>query len=149
IDSDAPNAFATGRNPHHAVVAVTRGLLQLCSSSELRGVLAHELSHVKNRDILLSSVAATLAGAVTVFASLMRWQMLVGSGGRESSGRDTLGVIMAAVLAPIAATLIHLAISRTRDSEADASGARLTNDPMGLASALRKLELSNQGRGVA
>jgi heat shock protein HtpX len=150
IDSDTPNAFATGRHPYRAAVALTRGTLRVCSSNELRGVLAHELSHVKNRDILVSSVAATLAGAVMVLASLMRWETLIGTGsGREGSGRDTLCVMLAAVLAPIAATLIHLAISRTREYEADASGARLTSDPMGLANALRKLELSNQRQPFA
>jgi heat shock protein HtpX len=145
IDSDTPNAFATGRHPYRAAVALTRGTLRVCSGNELKGVLAHELSHVKNRDILVSSVAATLAMAVMVLASLMRWQTLVGTGsGREDSGRDTLGVMLAAVLASIAATLIQLAISRTREYEADASGAKLSRDPMGLVNALRKLELSNQ-----
>jgi heat shock protein HtpX len=150
IDSDTPNAFATGRHPYRAAIALTRGTLRVCSSNELKGVLAHELSHVKNRDILVSSVAATLAGAVMVLASLMRWETLVGTGSdRESSGRDTLGVMLAAVLAPIAATLIQLAISRTREYEADASGAKLSSDPMGLANALRKLELSNQRQPLA
>ena len=150
IDSDTPNAFATGRHPYRAAVALTRGTLRVCSGNELKGVLAHELSHVKNRDILVSSVAATLAGGVMVLASLMRWETLVGTGsGREDSGRERLGVMLAAVLAPIAATLIQLAISRTREYEADARGARLTSDPMGLANALRKLELSNRRQPLA
>jgi heat shock protein HtpX len=149
IDSDTPNAFATGRHPYRAAVALTRGTLRICSGNELKGVLAHELSHVKNRDILVSSVAATLAMAVMVLASLMRWETLDGTGGREERGRDTLGVMLAAVLAPIAATLIQLAISRTREYEADASGAKLSSDPMGLANALRKLELSNQRQPLA
>jgi heat shock protein HtpX len=145
IDNDTPNAFATGRHPYRAAIALTRGTLRVCSTDELKGVLAHELSHVKNRDILVSSVAATLAGAVMVLASLMRWETLVGTGSeREGSGRYTPGVMLAAVLAPIAATLIQLAISRTREYEADTSGAKLSSDPMGLANALRKLELSNR-----
>ncbi len=146
IDTDTPNAFATGRNPRHAAVAVTRGILRICSRDELKGVLGHELSHVINRDILTSSVAATLAGAVMMIGYSMRWAALFGGfGGRDDDERGgALGLIAMAILAPFAATLIQLAISRTREYQADASGARLTHNPLYLANALRKLEAANE-----
>ncbi len=146
IDSDTPNAFATGRNPKHAAVAVTRGIMRICSREELKGVIGHELSHVLNRDILISSVAATLAGVVMMVGSFARWGAIFGGfGGRDNDrGGGGLELIFAAIVAPIAATLIQLAISRTREYQADASGARLAHDPLYLASALRKLENANE-----
>ena len=145
IDSDTPNAFATGRNPNHAAVAVTRGILRICSRDELKGVLAHELSHVLNRDILTSSIAATLAGAVMMLGSFVRWGAIFGLGTRDEDERGgILGLVVAGILAPIAASLIQLAISRTREYQADASGARLSHNPLYLANALRKLEAANE-----
>ena len=143
IPSDSPNAFATGRNPKHASVAVTQGILNLLTDEELAGVLAHELGHVRNRDILTSSIAATLAGAITILAQMGRFAMIFGGGG-GSSNRDRDGGGIAAlfmlILAPIAATLIQLAVSRSREYEADATGAHMTGNPYALASALQKLD---------
>jgi len=145
IDSDTPNAFATGRNPNHAAVAVTRGILRICSRDELKGVLAHELSHVLNRDILTSSIAATLAGAIMMLGTWLRWGAIFGLGGRDEDDRGGIaGLVIAGILAPIAASLIQLAISRTREYQADASGARLSHNPLYLANALRKLEAANE-----
>jgi heat shock protein HtpX len=146
IETDTPNAFATGRNPNHAAVAVTSGIRRICSRDELKGVIGHELSHVINRDILTSSIAATLAGTVMLIGSMARWGAIFGGfGGREDEeGGGFIGLIVMAVLAPIAATLIQLAISRTREYQADASGARLTHHPLYLANALRKLEAANE-----
>ncbi len=138
IPSDSPNAFATGRNPKHAAVAVTQGILNLLNDEELEGVLAHELGHVKNRDILTSSIAATLAGAITLLAQMERWAGLFG-GGRDNRGRGMGGIFML-ILAPVAATLIQLAVSRSREYEADATGAHVTGNPYALASALQKLD---------
>jgi heat shock protein HtpX len=150
IDSDTPNAFATGRNPNHAAVAVTRGIMRICDREELKGVLGHELSHVINRDILTSSIAATLAGAIMMLASWVRWGAIFGLGRNdEDEGGGFLGLIVIGILAPIAATLIQLAISRTREYQADASGARLTHNPLDLANALRKLEASNERMPLA
>ncbi len=139
IDSETPNAFATGRNPKNAAVAVTRGILRLCSDREIMAILGHELSHVRNRDVLVSSVAATLAGAIMVIASALRWGLLFGFGHRDETGRGPLATLALVILAPIAAMLIQLGISRAREYEADLGGARLTRDPLQLASALRKL----------
>jgi heat shock protein HtpX len=145
IPADSPNAFATGRNPQHAVVAVTQGLLKMMRDEELQGVLAHELGHVKNRDILISSIAATLAGAVMMLASMARWAAIFGGGGRDDDDRGgVFGLIFMAVLAPIAAMMIQFAISRTREFEADATGAQIAGNPLGLASALEKLGLATQ-----
>src|SRR5271154_6890483 len=144
IDSDTPNAFATGRNPNHAAVAVTRGIMRICSRDEIKGVLAHELSHVLNRDILTSSIAATLAGAIMMLGSWLRWGAIFGLGREDDDEGGIAGLLIAGILAPIAATLIQLAISRTREYQADASGARLTHNPLYLASALRKLEAANE-----
>jgi heat shock protein HtpX len=143
IPSESPNAFATGRNPSHASVAVTHGILGLLTDEELEGVLAHELGHVNNRDILISSVAATLAGAITMLASMGRWAMLFGGfGGRDRNDRGGggLGALFMLIVAPIAATLIQLAVSRSREYQADATGAHFTGNPYALASALQKLD---------
>ena len=144
IDSDTPNAFATGRNPHHAAVAVTRGIMRICNREELKGVIGHELSHVINRDILTSSIAATLGGAIMMIGTMIRWGAIFGLGNRDDEEGGIAGLLIAGILAPIAATLIQLAISRTREYQADASGARLTHNPLYLASALRKLEAANE-----
>ncbi|HEV3112238.1 MAG TPA: zinc metalloprotease HtpX [Candidatus Binataceae bacterium] len=147
VESDTPNAFATGRNPHHAAVAVTSGIMRICNREELKGVIGHELSHVINRDILTSTIAATLAGAIMMIASMARWGALFGGfGGRDGEERGTgiIELLAMAVLAPLAASLIQMAISRTREYQADASGARLTHHPLYLADALRKLEASNE-----
>ena len=147
VESDTPNAFATGRNPHHAAVAVTSGIMRICNREELKGVIGHELSHVINRDILTSSIAATLAGAIMMIATMARWGALFGGfGGRdgENRGSGIIELLAMAILAPLAASLIQMAISRTREYQADASGARLTHHPLYLANALRKLEASNE-----
>jgi heat shock protein HtpX len=143
IPSESPNAFATGRNPKHASVAVTHGILQLLDDEELEGVLAHELGHVRNRDILTSSIAATLAGAITMVARMGYFASLFGGyGGRDDRDRGGggLGGLFMIILAPIAASLIQLAISRSREYEADATGARETGNPYALARALQKLD---------
>ena len=137
IPTDSPNAFATGRNPQHASVAVTQGILNLLSDEELEGVLAHELGHVNNRDILISSIAATLAGAITY---LSRFAMFFGGGDREERRGGGLGALAMMILAPLAAMLIQLAVSRSREYQADESGAHLTGNPYALASALGKLD---------
>jgi heat shock protein HtpX len=142
IPQESPNAFATGRNPEHAAVAVTQGLLKLMNRDEIMGVLSHEMAHVRNRDILIGSIAATMAGAVMILASMARWSALFG-GGFSSSSDDreggALGLIAMSILAPIAAMLIQMAISRSREYQADATGARFAGQPYGLASALQKL----------
>lgn len=141
IPSDAPNAFATGRNPHHAVVAVTRGILRLLNSSELEGVLAHEIAHIKDRDILISSIAATLAGVIMMIGSMVRWAALFGGlGGSDDDDGGILGFLFLAFLAPLAAVIIQLAISRSREYLADSTGAQIAGNPLGLASALEKLD---------
>jgi heat shock protein HtpX len=142
IPTDAANAFATGRNPQHAAVAVTEGILRMMDERELTGVLAHELSHVMNRDILISSIAATLAGAIMMIANMARWAAIFGGFSRSDDregGGGVLGLIAMSILAPIAAMIIQMAISRTREYAADASGAQTSGDPLGLASALSKL----------
>jgi heat shock protein HtpX len=147
IPSESPNAFATGRNPKHASVAVTHGILNLLDDEELEGVLAHELGHVRNRDILTSSIAATLAGAITMVARMGYWASLFGGyGGRDDRDRGGGGLtgLLMLILAPIAATLIQLAISRSREYEADATGAKETGNPYALARALQKLDNSSR-----
>src|SRR3954463_4023461 len=144
IPSESPNAFATGRNPSHASVAVTHGILGLLTDEELEGVLAHELGHVSNRDILISSVAATIAGAITMIASMGRWAMIFGGYGgndrEERGGGGGLAALFMLIVAPIAASLIQLAVSRSREYQADATGAHFTGNPYALASALQKLD---------
>jgi len=141
IPSDAANAFATGRNPEHAAVAVTQGIVRLMSSDELEGVLAHELSHVKNRDILISSIAATLAGVIMMLADMMRWAAIFGGASRDDreQGGGLFGLIAMSIFAPLAAMLIQMAISRSREYQADASAARLLHTGEPLARALEKL----------
>ncbi len=146
MESDTPNAFATGRNPEHAAVAATSGLIKLMNREELEGVLAHELSHVRHRDTLISAIAATFAGAISMIANMAQLALLFGGlrGDDEDEGGGLIGSLAMMILAPIAATLIQLAVSRSREFGADAGGAELSNNPMGLASALRKLEQGNQ-----
>ncbi|MGH9542384.1 MAG: zinc metalloprotease HtpX [Terriglobales bacterium] len=148
IPTDAPNAFATGRNPRHASVAVTRGILDLLDDAELQGVLGHELGHVRNRDILISSTAATIAGAIMLLARMAGWAALFGGFGGERDGEEggILGALALMIVAPIAAMLIQLAISRSREYAADASGAKWTGDPAALARALEKLEANSRRR---
>lgn len=142
IPSAAPNAFATGRNPSHAVVAVTQGILNILNEQELAGVIAHELAHVKDRDILISSIAATLAGAIMWLATMAKWAALFGGfGGRDDDrGPNIFTILLMAILAPIAAMLIQMAISRSREYIADEEGGKLSGDPNYLANALEKLE---------
>ena len=142
IPSDSPNAFATGRNPKHASVAVTQGILNLLTDEELEGVLSHELGHVGNRDILISSIAATIAGAITMLASMARWGMIFGGfgGSRDDRRGGGIGALLMLFLAPLAASLIQLAVSRSREYQADATGAHYTGNPYALASALAKLD---------
>src|SRR5437764_5649825 len=142
IPTDSPNAFATGRNPNHASVAVTQGILGLLNDEELEGVLAHELGHVRNRDILISSIAATVAGAITYLAEIARWGMIFGGyeRDRDSRGGGGFGALLMLLLAPVAAALIQLAVSRSREYQADETGAHFTGNPYALASALAKLD---------
>ena len=146
IPQPAPNAFATGRNPSHASVAVTQGLMELMNDDELEGVIAHELSHVRNYDILITSIAATLAGAITWIAHMGRWALIFGGYGnsRDNRGGGGLAALLMLIVAPIAALLIQLGISRQREFAADASGARMVGHPYGLISALEKLGAYNR-----
>ena len=147
IPEEAPNAFATGRNPEHAAVAVTQGIRRILNKRELAGVLGHELSHVKHRDILISSIAATLAGAISYLAQMAQWAAIFG-GGRsrddEGGGGGVFGLLFMMIVAPIAAMLIQMAVSRSREYMADDGGAKLSGDPLALASALRKLQMGAQ-----
>jgi heat shock protein HtpX len=147
IPEETPNAFATGRNPQHAAVAVTQGIRRILNKRELAGVLGHELSHVVNRDILVSTIAATLAGAISYMAQMAQWAMIFG-GGRdrddEGGGGNIFGLIVMMIVAPLAAILIQMAVSRSREYGADAGGAQITGDPLALASALKKLHLGAQ-----
>jgi heat shock protein HtpX len=145
IPTEAPNAFATGRDPSHAAVAVTEGILRILNEDELEGVLAHELSHVRNRDILISTIAATLAGAITYLAHMLQWGALLGGryGDDDDRGHPIAGLVLA-IVAPLAALLVQAAVSRSREFHADATGARLAGRPEGLASALRKLEIGSR-----
>ncbi len=145
IPEESPNAFATGRNPEHAAVAVTQGILRLLTPTELKGVLAHEIGHVRNRDILIQSIAATLGGAIMVLADMVRWSAIFGGGrDNEEGGGNALAGLLFAFLAPIAAMLIQMAISRSREYIADETGARLCHNPESLARALEKLAYGTQ-----
>lgn len=146
IPEDTPNAFATGRNEHHAVVAVTEGILRILNKDELEGVIAHELTHIKNKDMLIGSIAATLAGAIVMLANMAQWAAIFGGASRDSDeeGGGIVGLILMAILAPIAATIIQMAISRSREYLADEGGARVSQKPYGLAGALEKLSLASQ-----
>ena len=151
VPSETPNAFATGRNPQHAVVAVTEGIMRILDEEELEGVLAHELSHVKNRDILISTIAATLAGAITYLAHMAQWAAMFGGRSRddEEGGSNPIAMILLAILAPIAAMLVQMAVSRSREFQADATGARVAGKPWGLAKALEKLQMANEAVPMA
>jgi len=146
IPEETPNAFATGRNPQHAAVAVTQGIRRILNKRELAGVLGHELSHVVNRDILVSTIAATLAGAISYMAQMAQWAMIFG-GNRDrddEGGGNIFGLIVMMIVAPLAAMLIQMAVSRSREYGADAGGAKITGDPLALASALKKLHIGSQ-----
>jgi len=151
IPSETPNAFATGRNPEHAVVAVTEGIMRILDEEELEGVLAHELSHVKNRDVLISTIAATLAGAITYLAHMAQWAAMFGGRGRDDDegGSNPLAMILLAILAPIAAMLVQMAVSRSREFQADATGAKVAGKSWGLMKALEKLQMANQQMPMA
>ncbi|HEY8171455.1 MAG TPA: zinc metalloprotease HtpX [Dehalococcoidia bacterium] len=141
VDNPSPNAFATGRNPKHAVVAATTGIMSLLDDRELRGVIAHELGHVGNRDILIGAIVAVFAGAIAMIANVMQFRLIFGGfGGNRDGGGNPLLALVAIILMPIAATIIQLSISRTREYEADRTGAKTTHDPDALADALEKLE---------
>ena len=147
MDNPAPNAFATGRNPEHSAVAGTTGILSLLSRDELAGVVAHELAHIKNRDILISTVAATIAGAISYISHMASWGLMFGGGRRDSEDRNPFGSVIAIavmVLAPIAAMLIQMAISRSREYRADESGAAICGNPLSLAGALKKLHAGSR-----
>jgi heat shock protein HtpX len=151
IPSETPNAFATGRNPEHAVVAVTEGIMRILDEEELEGVLAHELSHVKNRDVLISTIAATLAGAITYLAQMAQWGAMFGGrrDDEEGGSSNPIATIMLAILAPLAAMLVQMAVSRSREFQADATGARVAGRPWGLMKALEKLQMANEARPMA
>ncbi|GAB7026751.1 zinc metalloprotease HtpX [Geotalea toluenoxydans] len=146
IPSESPNAFATGRNPEHAAVAATEGILRILTPEELEGVMAHELSHVKNRDILISTIAATIAGAISMLGNMLQWAAIFGGGRHndEEGGGSAIGGLAMAIVAPIAAMLIQMAVSRSREYMADDSGAKICGNPLSLASALRKLQNASQ-----
>jgi heat shock protein HtpX len=146
VNTESPNAFATGRNPQHSVVAVTTGIRRILSDYELRAVLAHEIGHVKNRDILTSSIAATIAGAISYLQMIFIFGSLFGGGGRGRDGGNAIFGLLAVIIAPIVAGILQMAISRTREYQADASGAEYIHDPMALASALQKLQSGTQMR---
>jgi heat shock protein HtpX len=146
LPQEAPNAFATGRNPQHAAVAVTAGIRRILTKRELTGVLGHELAHVMNRDILISTIAATLAGAISYIAFMAQWAMIFGGGrGRDNEGGGNIfGLLFMMIVAPMAAMIIQMAVSRSREYGADAGGAKITGDPLALASALRKLQMASE-----
>ncbi len=144
IPSDQPNAFATGRNPQNSAVALTEGIIKLLNREELSGVIAHELSHVKNRDILVGTIAATIAGAISMLANMAQWALIFGGRGNNDREGNPLGLLVSIIVAPIAAMLIQLAISRSREFMADESGAKMTGNPLYLANALKKLHIKSQ-----
>lgn len=146
IPSETPNAFATGRNPEHAAVAATEGILNILSYEELEGVMAHELSHVAHRDTLIATIAATIAGAIAMLANILQWTTIFGGRGNNGENSNPLAAFAMAFLAPIAAGLIQMAVSRSREYMADAKGASLCGNPLALASALEKLQRGNAGR---
>jgi len=145
VPLDVPNAFATGRDPMHSSIAVTRGLLKTLTTEEMEGVLSHEISHIKNRDILISTIVATIAGAVMMIAYWARWAVFLGSSDDEGGG-SILGLLLVSILAPLAAMIIQFAISRTREYQADSSGANLSGKPLYLASALEKIDMWSKRR---
>jgi heat shock protein HtpX len=151
IPEDTPNAFATGRDENHAVVAVTQGILRILNQEELAGVIAHELGHIKHKDMLISSIAATLAGAIVMLASMAKWAAIFGGGSRDrdDEGGGIIGLIAMAILAPLAATIIQMAISRSREYDADAEGAKISGKPYGLATALEKLSRASEAIPLA
>jgi len=140
IDNDTPNAFATGRNPEHAAVAATAGILRMLSDDELEGVIAHELAHVQHRDILISTLVATMAGTITFVARMAGYAAMFGGGGRDRENSNPFGALLLLILSPIAAFLIQMAVSRSREFAADEGGARISQRPLSLANALKKLE---------
>jgi heat shock protein HtpX len=146
IPTDSPNAFATGRNPEHAAVAATQGILKILNEEELEGVIAHEMAHIRNRDILIGSVVATIAGAISMLAHMAQFAAIFGGfGGRDEENRGGgLGLLLVAIVAPLAAMLVQMAISRSREYQADASGAKTIHNPLGLANALKKLEYAKK-----
>ncbi|NOS35278.1 MAG: zinc metalloprotease HtpX [Deltaproteobacteria bacterium] len=150
MDNPTPNAFATGRNPHHAAVAVTTGIMDLLSKEELTGVIGHELAHILNRDILVSTIAATIAGAISYLAYMAQWAMIFGGGRRDDrGGGNPIVLILMMIVAPLAAMIVHMAISRTREYGADRVGAAICGHPLYLANALGKLEGANRQRPMA
>ncbi|MBI5892550.1 MAG: zinc metalloprotease HtpX [Deltaproteobacteria bacterium] len=145
MDNDTPNAFATGRNPNHAAVAVTTGIMRILTKEELSGVMAHELAHIKNRDILIGTIAATIAGAISYLAHMAQWAAMFGGGRNDDErGGNPIGLIAMMIIAPLAAMLIQMAVSRSREYGADAGGANICGNPLYLADALRKLEMANK-----
>ena len=144
MDNDTPNAFATGRNPSHAAVAVTRGIMRLLSKEELTGVIGHELAHIQNRDILISTISATIAGAISYLAHMAQWAAMFGSSRDDERGGNPIALIAMMIVASLAAMIIQMAISRSREYGADEGGARITGNPLSLANALRKLEYANK-----
>jgi len=146
IPEETPNAFATGRNPEHAVVAVTQGIMRLLSREELSGVISHELAHIRHRDMLTGTIVATIAGAISMLAQMAQWALLFGGGSRrdDDEGGNPIAALIMMIVAPIAAMLVQMAISRTREYDADAGGAKIAGNPSGLANALLKLEKGNQ-----
>ena len=144
IEQEQPNAFATGRNPKHAAVAVTTGMMRMLSQEELQGVIGHELAHIKHRDILVSTIAATIAGAISFLAQMAQWAMIFGHRGDDKEGGNPLAALVMMIVGPIAALIVQMAISRSREYSADEGGARLAGNPRYLSGALRKLHLASQ-----
>jgi heat shock protein HtpX len=144
IEQEQPNAFATGRNPKHAAVAVTTGMMRMLSQEELQGVIGHELAHIKHRDILVSTIAATIAGAISFLAQMAQWAMIFGHRGDDEEGGNPLAALVMMIVGPIAALIVQMAISRSREYSADEGGARLAGNPRYLSGALRKLHLASQ-----
>lgn len=149
MENDTPNAFATGRNPSHAAVAATTGIMRLLSREELSGVMAHELAHIQNRDILISTISATIAGAISYLATMAQWAAMFGSSRDDERSGNPIALIVMMIVAPLAAMIIQMAISRSREYGADEGGARITGNPLSLANALRKLERGNEAIPMA